>query len=107
MRPAPSRAAQVALDTIKGTEPAFKAVAVRHLLQGIYSGWQVTIKWQSSDELWEELRPYVIGPDGRLCEKIERAFDKMVPNAELGGSALAVTALRLGALDWAHKRLEL
>jgi hypothetical protein len=96
----------MALSTLLTADGQFVSQALKHLLIEINPRWQVTKRWDSPQELWQELRPYVIDADGRLVQRVEEALDRDFPNAELGGAFMAVRALRVAATRWMADQLK-
>lgn len=96
-----------ALSTILTIDGHTVSQSLKYLLPEINQNWKVTKRWESPQEMWQELRPWVIGKDGKLVPEVEDALDSLDVNDELGGPVLAIYALRLGALRWAVKQLKL
>lgn len=99
--------ARTALSTILTIDGHQVSQSLKYLLPEINQNWKVTRRWESPQEMWQELRPWVIGQDGKLVPEVERALDKLPINDELGGPILAICAIRIAAVRWAAKQLEL
>lgn len=95
----------MALSAILTTDGFQVSQSLKYLLPEIHGSWKVTQRWESPQEMWLELRPFVIGADGQLVPEVASALDKLTINDELGGPILAVYAIRIGAVRWAHKQL--
>ena len=96
------------LHELAAVDPAMAARTIYDVVGRISLNWGIGNvsegRWQSCQDMWSEVRPFVIDQEGRIHESIRDVLDKaaLPPHA----ISIAMVAVRLGAFRWVLSRSE-